>query len=88
MYQFSIKKQENGGYRFELDGIKILTEEFTIEAGKHKLSNPSKTIAYFIIEDNIYGVSNGTFNFSTAEDFYDSISKQYHIFTDHTRIKQ
>jgi len=81
MYQFSIKKQESGGYRFELDGINILTDEYTMQDGRHKLTNPSKTIAYFNLNDNIYGISNVPHNFATVEDLYDSINQQYHIFT-------
>lgn len=81
MYQFSIKKQENGGYRFELDGINIITEEYTLQDGRHKLLNPAKTIAYFNINDNIYGISNDSLKLSTVEDLYDSINKQYLIFT-------
>jgi len=84
MYHFSIKKQETGGFRFELDGINILTEAYTIQDGKHKLTNPSKSIAYFNIEDNLYGIANDPLNFATAEDFYDSINTQYHIFTSPT----
>jgi hypothetical protein len=83
MYHFSIKEQETGGYKFELDGIKIITQEYTIQDGKHKFINPSSSIAYFNIGDNIYGVSNDPLNFSTAEDFYDSVNKQYSLFTGH-----
>lgn len=80
MYQFSIKKQESGGYRFELDGINIITEEYVMQDGMHKLANPSKTIAYFNIDDNIYGISNDSLKLGTVEDLYESINKQYRIF--------
>ena len=81
MYQFNIKKQESGGYRFELGGINIITEEYTVQDGMHKLANPAKTIAYFNIDDNIYGISNDSLKLNTVEDLYDSINKQYRIFT-------
>ena len=81
MYQFNIKKQDTGGYKFELGGINILTEEYMIQDDRHKLMNPSKTIAYFSVDDNIFGVANDPLSFNTAEELYDSINKQYSIFT-------
>ncbi|MES2703945.1 MAG: hypothetical protein V4649_14995 [Bacteroidota bacterium] len=80
MYQFKIRKQDDGVYRFELGGIKLLVDEFTVKEDRHVLANPTKAIAYFSIDNNIYGISNE--NFETAEAFYDAISKQYLIFTD------
>jgi hypothetical protein len=79
MYNFSIKKQEKGGYKFELDGINILTESYQVEGNKHLLSNPSKTVAYFSVGDNLFGISNYPQNLSTAEDVFDSIKKQYNL---------
>jgi hypothetical protein len=80
MYQFSIKKQADGGYRFELDGIQLLVDDYTIKEDKHLLAHPNKAIAYFNIDANIYGVSNVPQNFPTAEAFFDAITKQYQIF--------
>jgi uncharacterized protein YegP (UPF0339 family) len=81
MYQFKIKKQDDGGYRFELDAIKMIITDFTITEGTHQLINATKAIAYFNIGDSIYGVSNDLLKFPTAEAFYDAIIKQYEIFT-------
>ena len=81
MYQFKIKKQESGDYRFELGAIKLLVDGYTVNEGKHLLTNPNKTVGYFNIGNNVYGVSNDLMNFPTAEAFYEAIKKQYLIFT-------
>lgn len=80
MYQFKIRKQDDGVYRFELGGIKLLVDGYTVMEDRHVITTPQKAIAYFNIENNIYGISNE--NFETAEAFYDAISKQYSIFTE------
>lgn len=80
MYQFKIKKREDGGYRFDLGEIKMIIDGYTIKDGKHILLNPGKAIAYFNTEDNLYGVSNDPLNLNSAEALYDSISKQYREF--------
>jgi hypothetical protein len=86
MYQFKITQLEDGaGYRFELGSIKMIVENYTVRDGSHILSNPDKTIAYFTIENNIYGVTNDPRNFETAEDFYDNMYKQYLIFINKNR---
>lgn len=79
MYQFKIKKQDDGVYRFELGSIKLLIDDYIVKEDKHLLSNPKKAIAFFIFEDNIYGVSNEPVNFDSAEAFYDAMSVQYNI---------
>ncbi len=79
MYQFKIKKQDDGVYRFELGSIKMLIDDYTVKEDKHLLANPKKAIAFFIFEDNIYGVSNEPVNFDSAEAFYDAMNQQYHI---------
>jgi len=81
MYQFRIKKQDDGGYRFELGGIQLLVDDYTIKEDKHILAHPDKAIAYFNIDANIYGISNKAQNYNTAEALYDAISTQYRIFT-------
>ncbi len=80
MYQFRIKKQEDGGYKFELDGINMLIDDYQVKGDKHLLAHPGKAIAYFNIDANIYGVSNDPQNFETAEAFYDAVCQQYQIF--------
>ncbi len=81
MYQFTIKKQEEGGYKFELDGIRMIIDGYSIKEDKHYLTKPDKAIAYFLVDDNIYGISNDPLNFNTAVAFYDAIIQQYQIFT-------
>ena len=80
MYQFRITKQENGGYRFELKGIKMFVDDFEVQNGKHLLKNPQKAIAYFDVENNLYGISNGSLNFNTAEEFHDAMAQQFSMF--------
>jgi hypothetical protein len=79
MYHFKIKKQENGGYRFELGFINILIEGYTLNGNVHILSNPNKAIAYFNVGDNIYGISNVAHQYDTVEAFYDDMDRQYKI---------
>lgn len=81
MYQFKIIKLDDGGYKFELGGIKMFMDGFSVKDDKHLFTTPSKVIGYFNIDGNIYGVSNNPPNYSSAEAFYDSISRQYLIFT-------
>ncbi len=85
MYQFKIKKQEEGGYRFELDGIRLIIDDYSVKNDQHILTHPNKAIAYFMVNENIYGVSNDPLNYDTAEAFYDAITKQYQIFTSDTK---
>jgi hypothetical protein len=77
MYHFKIKKQENGGYRFELGVINILIDGYSISNDKHVLSNPDNAIAYFNVNDNIYGVSNETPRYATVEALYEALNQQY-----------
>ncbi len=85
MYQFTKIKLDDGGYRFELGGIKMFISGFSIKDGKHLFTDPRKVIGYFNIDGNIYGVSNDLPTYHTAEDFYDSINSQYRIFTNTTK---
>ncbi|NDC42110.1 MAG: hypothetical protein EBZ77_11265 [Chitinophagia bacterium] len=77
MYQFRITQQESGGFRFEYNGIKILVDDYFIKDGKHFLKSPDKAIAYFDIENNIYGISNEPMHFASAEDFHDAMVSQF-----------
>jgi len=80
MYQFRITKQDSGGYRFELNGIKLLVEDYEVSNDNHLITNPQKAFGYFNLEDNLYGVSNAPTNFPTAEAFFDAMYKQFGIF--------
>lgn len=80
MYQFNKVQDGEGTWRFELDGINLLLDGFFIKDGKHWLKNPTKAIAFFSIGGHLYGVANQIITFPTAEDFYDTMLSQYHIF--------
>ncbi len=81
MYQFNIKALEDGGYRFELGNIKMLVDDYTIDHDQHQFRNPNKAVAYFVIDNNMYGISNNPMHYNTAEQFFDAISSQYGVFT-------
>lgn len=80
MYQFNKVRSSNGSWRFELEGIQILLDGYVINNDKHQLINPGKAIAFFNINDNLYGVLNEIRTYNTAEEFYDSMYEQYMIF--------
>ena len=88
MYQFKIVKEYKGGYKFELAGIKLLVDGYSIRNGQHLLETPAKAIAYFNIDDTIYGVSNEQENLESAEAFFDAIKKQYLLFTNQAGSKK
>lgn len=81
MYQFKIRKAEDGGYLFLLGDIKLLVSAYTISNGKHLMLQPEKAVAYFDYESNIYGISNQLLNFNLAEDLFDAIYEQYLLLT-------
>lgn len=81
MYQFRITREEKGGYRFELEGIKILVDDYKVENNKHMLTNPGKAVAFFDIENSLYGISNQPSYYHTAEEFYDAMFSQFYVFT-------
>ena len=85
MYQFKIRRQDSGGFRFELGDINILIDGYTVADDKHLLQNPNKAIAYFNINDSIYGVSNEPLQYNSVEDFYEAMSLQYKIVTNPLR---
>ena len=80
MYQFKIVKVQEGGYKFELEGIKLLVDDYSIINDRHQLKNPNRAIAFFNIGDDMYGISNEPLNLDTAEALYDVMNKQYNIF--------
>lgn len=79
MYQFNVMQDDQGMWRFELDGINLLLDGFTEQDGKHWIKTPSKAIAFFNLSGNLYGVSNDMKTFRTVEDFFDSMREQYSI---------
>lgn len=80
MYQFNIVREKDGAFRFELDGINLLLDNYTFKDGKHIINDPSTAIAYFNLNGHVYSVSNSIQNLNTAEELFDSISSQYAIF--------
>ena len=80
MYQFKIVKVQEGGYKFELEGIKILVDGYSINDNVHVLKNPTKAFAFFNVEQDIYGISNEPLKLGSAEALYDAIYQQYNVF--------
>ena len=80
MYHFKINKVQEGGYKFELEGIKLLVDDYSIINNKHLFKTPNKAIAFFYIGDDVYGISNEPLNLDSAEELYDTIIKQYNVF--------
>ena len=80
MYEFRIEKDRNKAWRFELNGIKMIVEDYRMKDNKHWITNPSTAIAYFYIKGNIYGVGNKKPECFTVEDFFDLMQSQYAIF--------
>lgn len=73
-------QDDEGLWRFELDGINLLIDGFSQKEGKHWIKTPSKAIAFFNLSGNLYGVSNDMKIYRTVEDFFDSMREQYSIF--------
>ena len=80
MYHFKIVKVQEGGYRFELGGVKLLVDDYSVINDEHKLKTPNKAIAFFNIGDDVYGISNDSLNMDTAEALYDTMTRQYKLF--------
>ncbi len=87
MKEFKIVQLDDGGYRFDLDAIKIYVDGFKLSGEEHLLNDPKKAIGYFNIDGNIYGISNARPNCLTAEDFFETMWLQYKMFTD-SKMKQ
>lgn len=80
MYPFRIIQLEEGGFRFDLDGIRILISGYKMINDKHSLTEPDKAFGYFTHDDSVYSISNATVKKQTAEDFFDSLLQQYKLF--------
>jgi len=80
MYQFNIVKNDDSSWRFELDGINLIVDDFQLKDEKHYIKSPDKTIAFFSINGNLYGIANQSDICCTAEEFYDLMRKQYSFF--------
>lgn len=82
MYQFEVVKDDDGAWRFELGGISLLVDGFTVKNEKHFINHPEKAYAFFNIQGHVYGVANEIRTFSTVEDFYENMLQQYNILRD------
>lgn len=80
MYQFNKVKNDDGSWRFELDGINLVLDGFFLLQDKHYLKNPEKAIAFFNFKGILYGVSNQIQAYKTAEELYEQMSSQYSFF--------
>ena len=80
MYKFKIIKVQEGGFKFELVGIKLLVDDYSIVNDKHILKTPNKAFGFFNIGSDIYGISNDPLNYNSAEALYDAIIQQYYMF--------
>ena len=80
MYQFNKVKNDDGSWRFELDGISMIVDGFFVLQDKHYIKTPEKAIAFFNFNGNLYGVANQLTTFKTAEEFYEQMCHQYAFF--------
>ncbi len=80
MYRFNKVQDNDGVWRFELDGINLLIDGYTVKDEKHFIKTPQTAIAYFNLSGHLYGVANAIRTFSTVEDLYDTLQEQYSIF--------
>ena len=76
MYEFHIERKGNKEWKFERDGVKIITDEYVIKDGKHLIVNPLNSIAYFYVDDNIFAFRNRSSPCTTVEDFFDLMLQQ------------
>ena len=82
MYQFKIIKVQEGGFKFELEGIKLLVDDYNVINGKHHLPPNGKAFAFFNIGNDVYSISNEALKYDTVEGLYDAIIHQYYLFVD------
>ena len=80
MYQFTIVRNEDSSWRFELGGINLIVDDYQLKDEKHYIKNPQKVIAYFNINGNLYGIANQATTCHTAEEFCDMMREQYSYF--------
>lgn len=80
MYNFNKIQDSDGVWRFELDGINLIVDGFTIKDEMHWINSPQKAIGYFNISGHVYGISNSLKTYPTVESLYDTLLKQYQIF--------
>lgn len=88
MYQFKIKELADGGFKFELNDIKMLVDGYRTDGVSHVLKNPAKAIAYINNGDNMYGISNQISGFKTAEELHDAVTKQFQVLKSEPQQKQ
>ncbi|HXS37252.1 MAG TPA: hypothetical protein VN721_11170 [Flavipsychrobacter sp.] len=79
MYRFN-KRRDDDGWKFELNGINFLIDDFYLKGERHWIKNPKKAISFFSINGSLYGILNDIRTFDTLEDFYEAMCEQYTIF--------
>jgi hypothetical protein len=82
MYAFNKLMQGDKSWCFELDSIHLVLEGFFIKEDKHWIKNPVNAIAFFNVDGNLYGISNQTHTYLTAESLYDVMLSQYVYFNE------
>jgi|GEM_PF-5747851 hypothetical protein len=80
MYPFQITPEGPGNTRLVLGNISIIADGYHIEQNQHYFDNPNTAIAYFIIKDEIYSLSNRWGLYTSAEEFYDAMKYQQDFF--------
>ncbi len=80
MYQFNIVRNDDSSWRFELDGINLIIDDYQLKDQKHYIATPDKAVAFFNINGNLYGLANHHASCCTAEDFYETMRGQYAFF--------
>lgn len=80
MYPFNIVKHDDHSWRFELEGISLIVDDFEVKEERHWLKNPMKAIGFFNVKGNLYGLANQNKNCCTAEELYEMMRGQYNYF--------
>jgi hypothetical protein len=80
MYTFNIIHENDGVWHFELNGINLLIDGFTMKDEQHYINTPDKAIAYFNLSGHLYGIANAIKTCSTVEGLYDIMRQQYKFF--------
>ncbi len=79
MQSFTIHKQSDQNYLFEIGEICITVTDYILMNEGHIILEPEKAYAYFYDLGNMYGVANNIKAFATVEEFYQSMLEQYNI---------
>jgi hypothetical protein len=81
MYKFNKMQNSDGTWRFELGGISLIVDGFTVKDNHHLMIHPEKAIAFLNIDGHMYGVANQYDIYKTVEEFFEMMKKQALFFT-------